>query len=171
MRNMQSVECKMRHGEFLWHAACGTRWTLPPSRYFAMPGYGTMEVNGNRVDGKAGTRTWSQYDKRTIYGCYDILDDLVSGSVTIALNFWSETVVTACPMSFWKWLGTDRRLFSATWQTAGLTPSGFMQALAGTACGAMVGTSSSHLHPLPGYLLCGSCLCTVWHMYCMRCAP
>jgi alpha-L-rhamnosidase len=47
--------------------------------FFAMPGYGKLTINGKSVDGVAGTRTWSQYDKRTIYGVYDIKDILIAG--------------------------------------------------------------------------------------------
>ena len=54
--------------------------------FFAMPGYGKLLVNGNPVDGIAGTRTWSQYDKRTIYGCYDIKDDLVNGANAVGVS-------------------------------------------------------------------------------------
>ena len=51
-----------------------TEFSLPAGKvtraraFFAMPGYGTLSINGQGVDGVAGTRTWSQYDKRTIYG-------------------------------------------------------------------------------------------------------
>jgi alpha-L-rhamnosidase len=47
--------------------------------FFAMPGYGKLTINSKSVDGVAGTRTWSQYDKRTIYGVYDIKDILIAG--------------------------------------------------------------------------------------------
>jgi len=38
-----------------------------------------MQINGQAIDGIAGTRTWSQYDKRTIYGVYDVADVLTAG--------------------------------------------------------------------------------------------
>eukprot|EP00729_Bicosta_minor_P013150 gene13150-26895_t len=53
--------------------------------YFAMPGYGKLQINGKKVDGVAGTRTWSQYDKRTIYGVYDVLDHVVTGDNAIGV--------------------------------------------------------------------------------------
>ena len=34
--------------------------------FVAVPGYGQVSVNGVDVDGVAGTRTWSQYDVRTL---------------------------------------------------------------------------------------------------------
>ena len=44
-----------------------------------------MKVNGAKIDGVAGTRTWSQYDKRTIYGVYDLLDHVTSGDNAIGV--------------------------------------------------------------------------------------
>ena len=35
--------------------------------FVAVPGYGQVSLNGENVDGDAGTRTWSQYDMRTLY--------------------------------------------------------------------------------------------------------
>jgi alpha-L-rhamnosidase len=61
-------------------------FTLPPGKltraraFFAMPGYGSLSINGRAVDGVAGTRTWSQYDKRTIYGVYDVKEHLMAGA-------------------------------------------------------------------------------------------
>jgi alpha-L-rhamnosidase len=66
-------------------------FTLPAGKitraraFFAMPGYGTMKINGKSVDGTAGTRTWSQYDKRTIYGVYDITEHLLAGSNAVGV--------------------------------------------------------------------------------------
>ena len=37
--------------------------------FVAVPGYGQVSVNGVDVDGVAGTRTWSQYDVRTLCKC------------------------------------------------------------------------------------------------------
>eukprot|EP00040_Diaphanoeca_grandis_P031968 m.192534 g.192534 ORF g.192534 m.192534 type:complete len:1045 (-) comp32471_c0_seq1:82-3216(-) len=53
--------------------------------YFAMPGYGTLWINGHSVDGITGTRTWSQYDKRSIYGVYDIAEYLVEGKNVVGV--------------------------------------------------------------------------------------
>ena len=46
---------------------------------------GKLQINGKKVDGVAGTRTWSQYDKRTIYGVYDVLDHVVTGDNAIGV--------------------------------------------------------------------------------------
>ena len=43
-----------------------------------MPGYGQVSLNGQDVDGAAGTRSWSQYDKRTLYHTYDVAQHLLT---------------------------------------------------------------------------------------------
>jgi alpha-L-rhamnosidase len=47
--------------------------TITRARAFvALPGYGHVWVNGHKVDGRAGTRTLSQYDVRALYHTYDV---------------------------------------------------------------------------------------------------
>ena len=54
--------------------------------FIAVPGYGQVSVNGVDVDGDAGTRTWSQYDIRTLYHTYDVTDQLKAGENVLGLH-------------------------------------------------------------------------------------
>lgn len=40
-------------------------------------------MNGERVDGEAGTRSWSQYDVRVLYHTYDVAARLRSGAENV----------------------------------------------------------------------------------------
>jgi alpha-L-rhamnosidase len=47
--------------------------------YVALPGFGSLWINGQKVDGRAGTRSLSQYDVRALYHTYDIQPWLQAG--------------------------------------------------------------------------------------------
>lgn len=53
-------------------------FVLPPGTiararaYVALPGVGAVWINGRKVDGRAGTRSLSQYDVRALYHTYDV---------------------------------------------------------------------------------------------------
>jgi len=68
--------------EFAVPAGAVTRAML----YVAVPGYAQVELNGKDVDGDAGTRTWTQYDKRVLYHCYDVKDMLMPGTNALGLH-------------------------------------------------------------------------------------
>eukprot|EP00040_Diaphanoeca_grandis_P031770 m.190577 g.190577 ORF g.190577 m.190577 type:complete len:1125 (-) comp32410_c0_seq1:45-3419(-) len=54
--------------------------TLKRARAFVMlPGYGDVWINGQKVDGRAGTRSLSQYDVRALYHTYDVQQYLRDG--------------------------------------------------------------------------------------------
>eukprot|EP00935_MAST-01C_sp_MAST-1C-sp1_P000370 g370.t1 len=56
------------------------------SAFVALPGAGHVWINGQKVDGRAGTRSRSQYDVRTLYHTYDIQQYLQpDGQNTIAV--------------------------------------------------------------------------------------
>lgn len=60
--------------------------TVSRARAFvALPGYGHVWVNGHKVDGRAGTRSLSQYDVRSLYHTYDVREFLQTGQNTIAV--------------------------------------------------------------------------------------
>ena len=44
-----------------------------------------MSVNGERVDGGAGIRSWSQYDRRALYSTYDVTKAIINGNNTLAI--------------------------------------------------------------------------------------
>ena len=54
--------------------------------FIAVPGYGQVSLNGEDVDGDAGTRTWSQYDIRTLYHSYDVTEQVKTGKNVFGLH-------------------------------------------------------------------------------------
>ena len=54
--------------------------------FIAVPGYGQVSLNGEDVDGDAGTRTWSQYDIRTLYHTYDVTEHVKTGDNIFGLH-------------------------------------------------------------------------------------
>lgn len=54
--------------------------------FVAVPGYGQVSLNGHDVDGDAGTRSWSQYDIRTLYHTYDVTGHLQTGENVFGLH-------------------------------------------------------------------------------------
>ena len=54
--------------------------------FIAVPGYGQVSLNGEDVDGDAGTRTWSQYDIRTLYHTYDVTEQINTGDNVFGLH-------------------------------------------------------------------------------------
>jgi hypothetical protein len=66
--------------------------------FVALPGFGTVSVNGQRVDGEAGTRMLSQYDVRMLYHTYDIAKYLRPGEMNVigiyaGLGWWGHPAV------------------------------------------------------------------------------
>jgi alpha-L-rhamnosidase len=66
--------------------------------FVALPGYGTVSVNGQRIDGEAGTRSLSQYDVRMLYQTFDIAPFLVAGktnvvAIYVGLGWWGHPAV------------------------------------------------------------------------------
>ena len=53
--------------------------------YVALPGVGDVWVNGQKVDGRAGTRSLSQYDQRALYHTYDVQRYLQVGKNVVAV--------------------------------------------------------------------------------------
>jgi alpha-L-rhamnosidase len=51
--------------------------------YIALPGFGDVWINGQKVDGRAGTRSLSQYDFRALYHTYDIRNYLRAGEENV----------------------------------------------------------------------------------------
>jgi alpha-L-rhamnosidase len=67
-------------------------FTIQPGRikrarvFVALPGFGNVWVNGHKVDGRAGTRSLSQYNVRALYHTYDIKSFIRAGEAnTIAV--------------------------------------------------------------------------------------
>ena len=54
--------------------------------FLAVPGYGQASINGADVDGDAGTRSWSQYDTRTLYHTYDVSKEVKAGENVLGLH-------------------------------------------------------------------------------------
>lgn len=54
--------------------------------YVALPGVGDVWINGHKVDGRAGTRSLSQYDVRALYHTYDVQRYLQVGTNVIAAH-------------------------------------------------------------------------------------
>jgi alpha-L-rhamnosidase len=53
--------------------------------FIALPGIGDVFINGQKVDGRAGTRSLSQYDTRALYHTYDVQRYLRAGENVIAV--------------------------------------------------------------------------------------
>ena len=53
--------------------------------YLALPGVGDVWINGQKVDGRAGTRSVSQYDIRALYHTYDVQRHLRVGTNVVAV--------------------------------------------------------------------------------------
>ena len=51
--------------------------------YIALPGFGAVWINGHKVDGRAGTRSLSQYDFRALYHTYDVQQYLRAGEENV----------------------------------------------------------------------------------------
>ena len=51
--------------------------------FVALPGRGDIWVNGQKVDGRAGTRSLSQYDVRALYHAYDVKKYLHAGQANV----------------------------------------------------------------------------------------
>lgn len=66
--------------------------------FVALPGFGKVFINGNAVDGEAGTRTLAQWDVRILYNTYDIGPYLIPGEVNVVaiyvgLGWWGHPAV------------------------------------------------------------------------------